>query len=194
MPHTLTPRTHAKPGILTRATTRMRLPAQILALTATITLGCNSKPAAPPTTQHAEQQPQYPARPTVPAPPFRVFHQTSDSLTLTTDPNATDDGIIALIYQLRDAAHAHTFDSLHLPQKFVDARKPIVWFHIYRGKECAAEKYAPGKPPCGPSYHAAGDYTLGSYANPLWDNGILLHNTNEKGDGPETPLWNPNAK
>ena len=55
----------------------------------------------------------------------------------------------ALIYQLRDAAHTRTFDKLNIPQKAVDARDPMVWFHIYRGPKCAAEKYADGKLPCG---------------------------------------------
>ena len=53
---------------------------------------------------------------------------------------------------------------------------------------CAAEKYASGAPPCGASYHAAGDYTFGDYTNPTWDDGELLH-----GDGVQTPLWNPDA-
>jgi hypothetical protein len=45
------------------------------------------------------------------------------------------------------------------PRKQVDADGSTVWFHIYRGPKCAPEKYAPGEPPCGASYHAAGDYT-----------------------------------
>ena len=50
--------------------------------------------------------------------------------------------------------------SIKIPQKEVDADGTNVWFHIYRGTKCAPEKYAPGAPPCGGSYHAAGDYTF----------------------------------
>ena len=164
-------------------------------LTFTLAVGCSAKPADPnPPRAGAMVDPiQYPARPTTPAPPFRLFHQKETTFTLVTKENATDEEITAIIYQLREAARAHTLAQLHLDAKAIEARQPTAWFHIYRGPKCAAEKYAPGQPPCGPSYHAAGDYTLGSYANPLWDNGTLLHNTNEKGDGPETPLWNPNT-
>jgi hypothetical protein len=131
--------------------------------------------------------PPPPPPPTTPPPPIKLFHQTDNSLTLVTTPDATDDQIAAILYQLHDAARAHTFDTLHLPQKFIDARSPIVWFHIYRGPKCAPEKYA-DKLPCGPSYHAAGDYTLGSYANPNRDDAVLLHP-----GAADTQLWNPDS-
>ena len=51
----------------------------------------------------------------------------------------------------------------------------MVWFHIYRGPKCASEKYTTGTLPCGPSYHAAGDYTLGSFSNKDRDDAVLLH-------------------
>jgi hypothetical protein len=140
----------------------------------------------------AAATPQYPPRPTTPPPPIHLFHQTDNSITLTTIPNATDDQITALLFQLRDAAHNQTFDALHIPQKLVDARDPMIWFHLYRGPKCAAEKYAPGAPPCGPSYHAAGDYTLGSISNPNWDSAVLL--TPSTTDQPhETQLWPPGS-
>jgi len=63
------------------------------------------------------------------------------------------------------AANTHTFGSIHLPQDVIDARSPIIWFHIYRGPKCASEKYA-GKLPCGPSYRASGEFTLGSFHDP----------------------------
>jgi hypothetical protein len=165
-----------------------RKPLANLALALALT-GCTSqKPATlAPTTQN--QQPTTPPRPTVAPPPFRVFHTTDSSITLVTKPNATDDEITSLIWQLRDAAHAHSLDKLKIDQKMVDARKPSVWFHIYRGPKCAAEKYADGAPPCGPSYHAAGDYTFGGGpANPQWDSGLLIHDEDH-----ETRLWNPDA-
>jgi hypothetical protein len=105
-----------------------------------------------------------------------------------TRPNATDDEIAAILYQLHDAAHNHSFDAIHLSQAFVDARKPIVWFHIYRGAKCASEKYTKDPYPCGASYHGAGDYTLGDYKNPQWDDAVLLHP-----DGAEAHLWDPDA-
>jgi hypothetical protein len=130
----------------------------------------------------------YPPRPTVPPPAFKVFHHDASSITLVTKDDATDDEIESLIWELRDAAHAHTFDKLKISQKLVDDRDHKIWFHIYRGSKCASEKYASGPPPCGGSYHAAGDYTFGSYTSPEADNGALLH-----GEDHETELWDPDA-
>jgi hypothetical protein len=148
-------------------------------------LGCRSTPATP-TVVRNELFTTYPTRPTVPPPPFNLFHQTDNSLTLVTADNATDEQIESLIWQLHDAGRDKSFDKLHLPQKFIDKRDPIVFIHIYRGTKCAAEKYAAGNPPCGGSYHAAGDYTLGSFKNPNRDDGLLLHDENH-----QTELWNP---
>ena len=130
----------------------------------------------------------YSPRPTTPPPPFKLFHTTDNSITLVTAANATDDQIAAILWQLHDAAHNHTFAALHISQKFVDARDPMVWFHIYRGAKCASEKYTTGTLPCGPSYHAAGDYTLGGFSNKDRDDAVLLH----AGDK-QTELWNPDA-
>jgi hypothetical protein len=157
--------------------------------------GCHSTPPPTVTTATTATTPptattqtiQYPPRPTTPPPPFKLFHTTPDSLTLTTTPNATDDQIAAIVYQLHDAAQTHTFDALHLPQKLIDARSPYIWFHIYRGPKCASEKYTHGTLPCGASYHAAADYTLGGFTNRNHDDGALLH-----GDGQSTPLWSSN--
>jgi hypothetical protein len=152
-------------------------------------LGCSSKSPAPsPTASTGPTAQTYPARPVTPPPAFKLFHQTSDSLTLVTKDNATDDEIEAIVWQLHDAAHAHIFDALHIPQTFIDKRDPIVFIHIYRGTKCAAEKYAAGNPPRGGSYHAAGDYTLGSFKNPNRDDGVLLHDENH-----QIELWNPDA-
>ncbi len=155
-------------------------------------LGCKSK-APDQTIQLSRLETvvaRYPPRPTTPPPPVKLFHKTDTSLTLVTDPNATDDQIEALIWQLRDAAHTHTLARLGptfaQTQAVVDANKST-WFHIYRGAKCAAEKYAAGNPPCGGSYHAAADYTFGTPGNPNWDQGTLLH------DEKETLLWNPDA-
>ncbi|MGA7156883.1 MAG: hypothetical protein WBY53_08565 [Acidobacteriaceae bacterium] len=151
----------------------------------TFAIGCKSTPAPKPTTTASAQ---YPARPTTPPPPVTLYHQYNDNFTLVTTPTATDAQIEAIIWQLRTAAHTHTFDKIGIPQKLVDARAPMAWFHIYRGPKCADEKYTDGKLPCGGSYHAAGDYTFGGGANNQWDDGALLH-----GDDHETELWNPNA-
>jgi hypothetical protein len=148
-------------------------------------LGCN------PTTTHTittATTTQYPPRPTTPPPPFKLFHATTDSFTLVTTPTATDAQIAAIIYQLRDAAHTRTFDHLNIPQSKVDARDPMVWFHIYRGPRCAAEKYTDAKLPCGASYNASGDYSFGGGPNHQWDDGVILH-----GEDHQTELWNPNA-
>ncbi len=103
---------------------------------------------------------------------------------------ATDDQISALVWQLRDAARTHSFDAIHLPQKQVDADGKTVWFHIYRGTKCAPEKYAPGNPPCGGSYHAAADYTFDTHTTPPWDKGVILHSPD---DPHPTLLWDPDA-
>lgn len=153
-------------------------------------LGCNAKPTTVIETKTFNTIPAqtYPPRPTVPPLPFKLFHQTDNSLTLVTAETTTDEQIESLIWQLHDAAHNKSFDKIHLPQKFIDERDPIVFIHIYRGTKCAAEKYAAGNPPCGGSYHAAGDYTLGSFKDPNRDDGVLLHDENH-----QTELWNPDA-
>jgi hypothetical protein len=155
-------------------------------LALSLCIGCKSATSAT-SPKLAAQATVYPPRPTLAPPAFRIFHQANGTFTLVTKDTATDDQISALIWQLRDAAHTHTFDKLKIPQKAVDAGAPTVWFHIYRGPKCASEKYADGAPPCGASYHAAGDYTYGGgAANPQWDKGVLHH-----GEDSETPLWNP---
>jgi len=126
-------------------------------------------------------------RPTTPPPPFKLFHQTDNTLTLVTKETATDDEIAAILYQFHDAATNHTFAALKLPQAFIDKRDPIVWFHLYRGPKCAPEKYT-SPPPCGPSYHAAGDFTLGSFSNKDQTDAALIQDENH-----QTQLWNPNT-
>ena len=158
-----------------------------------LVLGCESPPRpTPKPITTAQTTTAYPPRPTTPPPPFHLFHATNDSFTLVTLPTATDDQISAILYQLRDAAHTHTFDRLGIPQKLVDARDPMVWFHLYRGPKCAPEKYTDAKLPCGPSYHAAGDYTFGGGAHHDWDSGVLLQPT-ETNENHQTQLWNPNT-
>jgi hypothetical protein len=153
-------------------------------------VGCKSAPAPQqtggPTASTAKIT--YPPRPSVPPPAFKVFHHDASSITLVTKEDATDPEIEAIVWELRDAAHAHSFDKLYISQKLVDARDPKMWFHIYRGARCASEKYASGAPPCGGSYHAAGDYTLGSFKDRDWDSGTLLH-----GEDNEIDLWQPGA-
>lgn len=160
----------------------------IAGLSLLLLAACNNTPAPAP--KPADQTPTYTyaPRPTVPPPPAKVVHQDEDTYTLTTSPNATDAEISAILWQFRDAARARSFTSLHLDQKFIDARKPSVWFHVYRGPKCANEKFTTGKYPCGAKYNGAGDYTLGAYNNPLWDDAVLHH-----ADGTETHLWDPEA-
>jgi hypothetical protein len=167
--------------------TRITCIAGSLMLASALFAGCKSVPASPTASVALPKPAQtYPPPPTVPPPPFKLFHQTDNSLTLVTADNATDEQIESLVWQLHDAARDKSFDKLHLPQKFIDKRDPIVFFHIYRGTKCASEKYASGEPPCGGSYHAAGDYTLGSFKDPSRDDGVLLHDENH-----QTELWNP---
>jgi hypothetical protein len=118
-------------------------------------------------------------------PAFKVFHTHDSIITLVTKPDATDEEVESLLWELRDAAHARTLDALKVSQKMVDERAPLVWFHIYRGTKCAAEKYADGPLPCGNRYNGAGDYTYGGYANKDLDRGVI-----RDGDK-ETELWDP---
>jgi hypothetical protein len=158
-----------------------------LGLLAMLAAGCktsqSSAPVAPSKT--AEPAAVYPARPTVKPPAFKVFHTHDSIVTLVTKQDATDEEIESLIWELRDAAHARTLDALKVSQKMVDERSPIVWFHIYRGTKCAAEKYADGPLPCGNRYNGAGDYTYGGYANKELDRGVI-----RDGDK-ESELWDP---
>jgi hypothetical protein len=153
-------------------------------LSIALLLGCKSTP--PPAPAPKAQQALTPPRPNVPPPAFKVFHHDESTFTLATKETATDEEIESLVWELRDAVHARTLDKLGISQKAVDARKPIAWFHIYRGTKCASEKYASGPPPCGGSYHAAGDYTYGGYSNHERDEGTLLHDEDH-----EIPLWDP---
>jgi hypothetical protein len=167
-------------------TPRLSIPLLLLPL---LLLGCKSiPPPAPAPATDTTPAATYPARPATPPAPFKLFHHANSSFTLVVKETASDDAISALVWQFRDAARTHTFDALHIPQKQVDADGPNVWFHIYRGAKCAPEKYAPGNPPCGGSYHAAGDYSLDTHTNPPWDKGVLLHDQ----DHPIL-LWDPDA-
>lgn len=143
----------------------------------------SSTPAVSPTAAPAAS---YPARPSVAPPAFKVFHHDASSVTLVTKEDASDEEIESLVWELRDAAHAHSFDKLKIDQRWVDARDPMMWFHIYRGAKCASEKYTTGKLPCDASYHAAGDYTFGGFTNKEHDDGVL-----RKADGTEVHLWDP---
>ena len=154
-------------------------------------IGC--KTATPPNSKTASTTPtaataQFPSRPTVPPPAFKVFHHDATSITLVTKDNATDAEIKSILWQLRDAARTHSFDKLGIPQKLVDARDPIVFFHLYRGSKCASEKYTSGALPCGASYHAAGEFTLGGFANHDRADGALLQNEDR-----QMELWDPDT-
>jgi len=163
----------------------------VAAVCLAMTVGCKS--ATPTSSATATARPmaapaQYPPRATVTPPPFKVFHHDATSITLVTKNDASDAEIEAILWQLRDAARTHNFDHLGVPQRLVDARDPIVFFHLYRGSKCASEKYTSGALPCGASYHAAGDFTLGSFANHDRADGALLHDEEH-----QTELWNPDA-
>jgi hypothetical protein len=161
----------------------------VTAFASVIANGCKSAPAPTPApSSPVIAKPAYSPRPTIAPPPFKVFHTTDNSITLVTTDNATDDQIAAIIWQLHDAARSHTFATLHIPQQFVDKRDPMIWFHVYRGPKCASEKYTTGALPCGPSYHAAADYTLGSFSDKDRDDAVLLH-----ADDKQTELWNPDT-
>ena len=156
---------------------------------ASFAAGCKSAPAPNAAPVQPAVTVQYPARPSVAAPAFKVFHHDASSITLVTKETATDAEVESLIWELHDAARAHSFDKLKIEQKWVDARDPMMWFHIYLGSKCASEKYAGGAPPCGGSYHAAGDYTLGGFTNRDRDDGVFLQSEDR-----QTQLWNPDAQ
>ena len=155
-----------------------------------IAIGCKPAPRSAPamTTVSTTPAQTYPPRPTVPPPAFKVFHHDATSITLVTKDNASDAEIKSILWQLRDAARTHSFDKLGIPQKLVDARDPIVFFHLYRGSKCANEKYTSGTLPCGASYHAAGEFTLGGFANHDRADGALLQNEDR-----QMELWDPDT-
>jgi len=160
----------------------------MFAAAASIIAGCKSAPAPSAAPVHQLEAPLYPVRPSIAVPEFKVFHHDASSITLVTKENATDAEIESLIWELHDAERAHSFGKLKIDQKWVDARDPMMWIHIYRGSKCASEKYASGTPPCGGSYHAAGDYTVGGFTNRDRDDGVLL-----QAEDRQTQLWNPDA-
>jgi hypothetical protein len=170
----------------------MTLRSSILLFAAPLLFGCKSSPAPATTATTPAPTPAavYPSRPAVAPAPFKLFHHGNSSLTLVVNEKVNDDQLSALVWQLRDAAHTHTFDAIHLPQHQVDADGKTVWFHIYRGTKCAPEKYAPGEPPCGGSYHAAADYTFDTHTTPPWEKGTVLHTAD---DPHPTQLWDSDA-
>jgi hypothetical protein len=168
-----------------RQTALLLVMCSLLSVTA---LGCSSKPAPTAPVATATTTPHYPPRPTTPPPTFKLFHHDTSSITLVVPETSTDTQLAALLFEFRDAAQSRTFDTLHIPQKLVDARDPKLWFHIYRGPKCAAEKYASGPPPCGGSYHAAADFTLGSFKDPNRTEGVLLQDETH-----QTELWKPDT-
>jgi hypothetical protein len=151
--------------------------------------GCKSAP--PPGTPAAVPTPAvtYPAPTTAPA-AFKIFHHGNSSFTLVVNDKTTDDQLAALVWDLRDAARTHSLNSIHIPQKQVDADGKTVWFHIYRGAKCASEKYGSGAPPCGASFHAAADYTFDTNTTPPWDKGSILHSAD---DPHPAQLWDTEA-
>lgn len=160
--------------------------ASILGLSLLPGTGCKSSKPAPTTIAAASP---YPPRPTTASADFTVFHQDNNTYILVTKPTTTDRELGALIWQLRDAAQAHTFDALHLSQQFIDARHPKIFFHLYRGAKCASETYGKLPYPCGASYHGSGDFSVGGFSNPSATDGSLV-----APDGAVTHLWNADAK
>jgi hypothetical protein len=152
-------------------------------------IGCKPAPVSSTPAATIQTAPTYPPRPVVPPPTFKVFHHDASSVTLVVPEATTDEQLAALLWELRDAAQAHGFEALHIPQKLVDARDPKVWFHVYRGAKCAAEKYAAGTLPCGGSYHGAADFTLGGFTQRDRTEGALLQDETH-----QTVLWNPDGK
>ena len=106
--------------------------ASIPTLLLLLLVGCKSSPPAAPAGSSPAPAPAaaYPARPTTAPAAFKIFHHGNSSFTLTVNDKATDDQLAALVWQLRDAARNHTFDSIHIQQKEVDADGMTVWFHI----------------------------------------------------------------
>lgn len=157
-------------------------------------LGCNqSSPNSPGRGARIDppiqQEVKAVSRPSVAPPPFKVAHQSALSASLVVKEDANDDEVAAVLWELRDAAHAHALDKMKISQKAVDARDPNVAFYVYRGAKCANEKYIEGKPPCGPSDHSAGSYTFGSYKKKDWDSGQII-----TADGKAKQLWDPNTE
>lgn len=149
--------------------------------------GCNSAPApVPPTKEPVKPVVTYPARPSVAPAAFTVLHFNPDTSTFTliAKEDATDDELIATVWQLRDAARSGSLETLKIKTPAGNDLRTS----IYRGKKCATEKYAPGAPPCGGSYHGAADYTMSKLPGKVWDKGLL-----HRADGKDIELWDTDA-
>ncbi|HEY0264612.1 MAG TPA: hypothetical protein VGC07_08815 [Granulicella sp.] len=172
-------------------TTRSRIVLASVLAVPFLLIGCKSAPAPAPAATAAENppvpKPTYPARPTVPLPAFKVFKHINSSFTLTIKPDATDDEIESLIWQLHDASRTRTLNSIKISQKAFDTDGDSVNFHIYRGTKCATEKFVP-EVVCGGGYHASGDYTYTTVNKKPWDTGTLLHDEDHR-----VRLWDPEA-
>lgn len=104
-----------------------RPPIPLLLLLPLLLIGCKSTPPpAPAATADTTPAVTYSPRPTTPPAPFKLFHHGNNSFTLVVKDTATDDEITSLVWQLHDAARAHAFDKLHIPQKQVDAYGPSI--------------------------------------------------------------------
>ena len=86
------------------------LHSRLLLLALASTFGCNSAPKQPTlsTLPKGATVSNMTIRPTVPPPPFKLFHQSPTTLTLVTKENASDEDVEAILWQLRDAAHARS--------------------------------------------------------------------------------------
>ena len=139
MPHRLVTLVQNSPAAPKRAA--LRPTASPLLLVPLFLIACKSAPT--PAAQPAQPAVTYPARPTAAPSAFKIFHHANSTFTLTVPESATDEQITSLVWQLRDAARTRAFDTVHIPQKQVDADGSTVWFHIYRGPKCAPREICP---------------------------------------------------
>jgi hypothetical protein len=162
-------------------------------ITATFTLGCNSKPAPTP----ANPKPTLmdaTARATITTtaaqhPSFKVFLQKIDLPTILVVPEATtDDQLKSLLWFLRIQVRDGNFKALGLHPTATVFDKPSYTsgvLNIYRGDRCAREMYiTTGPDPCGPSIHKSASYHWGDGGDPRSDGGDI-----DPAGGPDTLLF-----
>src|ERR1035438_10402158 len=95
-------------------TPRLSIPLLLLPL---LLLGCKSTPPpAPAPATDTTPAVTYPARPTTPPAPFKLFHHANSSFTLVVKETASDDQVSALVWQFRDAARTRS-EERHVGQE-----------------------------------------------------------------------------
>ena len=169
----------------------------LLLLAALSLIGCKSAPyptpqkAAPPKpTMMSPQDRAAAATQAAAHPPYKLFLQKIDMPTVLVVAETTpDDQLKSLLWYLRTEIRAGAFKDLGIKPTETLYGVPTYTsgiVDIYRGSQCASEKYTPeGRPdPCGSSIHKSASYHWGDGNDPSADGAYLVSPT-----GAVTPIF-----